>query len=71
MQYIDDIKTVRMVETEYDVENHQKDINKLDNRGKNNNMEYNASKFVSEHIEKVCCKVRQKAGWMFRTFYSR
>ena len=25
----------------------------------------------SEHIEKICSKVRQKSGWMFRTFYSR
>ena len=24
-----------------------------------------------EHIEKVCKKVRQKSGWIFRTFYSR
>ena len=24
-----------------------------------------------EHIEKVCKKVRQKSGWLFRTFYSR
>ena len=35
-----------MVEIEDDVENHQKDINKLDTWGKSNNMEYNASKFV-------------------------
>ena len=44
--YVDDTKTVRMVETEDDVENHQNDINKLDSWGKSNNMEYNASKFV-------------------------
>ena len=25
----------------------------------------------TEHIEKVCSKVRHKSGWMFRTFYSR
>ena len=24
-----------------------------------------------EHIDKVCKKVRQKSGWLFRTFYSR
>ena len=29
--YVDDTKTMRMVETEDDVENHQKDINKLNN----------------------------------------
>ena len=43
--YVDDTKTVRMVETEDDVENHQKDINKLDSWGKSNNMEYNAPTF--------------------------
>ena len=113
--YVDDTKTVKMVETEEDVENHQKDLNRLDRWSKENNMEYNATKFVllrygkntdlkedtvyfsgdmdevieekestkdlgvimqndatfSEQIEKVCCKVRQKSGWMFRTFYSR
>ena len=36
--YVDDTKTVKMVETEDDVENHQKDINKLDSWGKSNNM---------------------------------
>ena len=25
----------------------------------------------SEHIERVCSKVRHKSGWMFRTFYCR
>jgi hypothetical protein len=44
--YVDDTKTVRMVENEEDVENHQKDLNTLGKWGKNNNMEYNATKFV-------------------------
>ena len=25
----------------------------------------------NEHIEKICKKVRQKSGWMFRSFYNR
>ena len=44
--YVDDTKTVRMVENEEDVENHQKDLNTLDKWGKKNNKEYNATKFV-------------------------
>ena len=44
--YVDDTKTVKMVENEEDVENYQKDLITLDKWGKNNNMEYNATKFA-------------------------
>ena len=113
--YVDDTKAVKEIESEDDVKKHQEDLNTLDKWGKDNNMKYNATKFVvirygrnqslkeetiyftgdtdeiieekestkdlgilmqndagfSQHIEKVCSKVRQKSGWIFRTFYSR
>ena len=113
--YVDDTKAIKRIEKEEDAEELQKDITQLYNWGKENNMEFNKSKFVvlrygkdsrvkentiyfsgdtdevieekestrdlgvimqndgsfSEHIEKICSKVRQKSGWMFRSFYNR
>ena len=113
--YVDDTKIIKGIKNEEDVEELQKDLDKLYNWAKENNMVFNGSKFqlmrygsdeniknytlyftgetnkiierfdnlrdlgvilsddgsFDDHIIKVGKKVRQKMGWVMRTFYSR
>ena len=112
---MDDTKIIKGIKNEEDVEELQKDLDKLYNWAKENNMVFNGSKFqlmrygsdenlkndtlyftgetneiierfdnlrdlgvilsddgsFDDHIIKVGKKVRQKMGWVMRTFYSR
>ena len=113
--YVDDLKVIKKVNTEEEVEQLQEDLNKIYDWEKNNNMLFNGGKFLvlrygsntelkdntiyftsemqdiiqpvnfcrdlgiimqdnatfSMQIDKVCSKVRQKCGWIQRTFYNR
>jgi ribonuclease P/MRP protein subunit RPP40 len=74
-----------LVDVEEDVENLQEGLDRMYNWAKLNNMEFNCTKLellrygrksdlkatFNEHITKVCQKVKQKAGWILRTFHTR
>ena len=113
--FADDTRLTKVIKNEEDLENFQEDLEKLYSWAKDNNMEFNGSKFevlrygynedlkhstnyltpeaedvidvknvlrdlgvivnsegtFKDHIDMVCSKVNQKAGWVLRTFKCR